>query len=401
MVPTPRAVPPYPVPSPDQWTEWPPLAGPVCLDGRMLTDGGTGVATYARSLRRAQSTLSDNALVLSAATSNPVVDRMSRWLRAALISGAPVHACSRGDRFVAHDLFRRAQLHFRMRGTLLPVMVPGPPGIMHWTYPVPLRLVGWRNVYTVHDVIPLTHPHLTTIKPRRHGRVLARIVDSAARIVTVSDCARRDILVATKCHPALVVNCGQPVDVAPHACRNDPAPTRDDFLVCGSVDERKNVARLIEAYRASGVSRRLIIVGPPGRPALERMIAATPNVQRLPYLDRQNLIRLIGSARALLMPSLAEGFGLPIAEAMALDTPVLTSRGGATEETAGDAALLVDPLDVRAIASAIQRLATDDELCAALVARGRTQAARFAPERFVDQLAGVYAAVFAERREPA
>jgi glycosyltransferase involved in cell wall biosynthesis len=95
------------------------------------------------------------------------------------------------------------------------------------------------------------------------------------------------------------------------------------------------------------------------------------------------------------MPSLAEGFGLPVAEAMALGTPVIASDRGALAETAGNAALAVDPEDADALAAALRRIALDDALRSALIAAGLRNAERFAPARFAERLTRAYAAVMA------
>jgi glycosyltransferase involved in cell wall biosynthesis len=126
------------------------------------------------------------------------------------------------------------------------------------------------------------------------------------------------------------------------------------------------------------------------------MIAETPGAIRLPYLHRNVIRTLIYNARALIMPSLAEGFGLPVAEAMALGTPVVTSNRGALAETAGDAALTIDPLNVTALTAALRRLASDEALCQALAAAGRRNALRFMPERFAERLTQVYNVAMAD-----
>jgi glycosyltransferase involved in cell wall biosynthesis len=92
----------------------------------------------------------------------------------------------------------------------------------------------------------------------------------------------------------------------------------------------------------------------------------------------------------LLFPSLAEGFGLPIVEAMSLGTPVLTSRGGATEEIAGGAALLVNPIDVAAIADGIHLLATMPDIRNRLSAAGRQRAANFTTARFAQRISDLH-----------
>jgi len=379
----------------------------VCIDGRMLGPAGTGVSTYARALLAAVPVAGFAPLILEEtpgrleAAGHPVLARARRWAVAAWPGRRiAVPMPELPDRLGAPEIFRIAQIHFNMHRRLLPVRTTGPPGIMHWTYPVPLRMEGWINVYTVHDAIPLVAPGLSPIDPRRHARLLDRIVRSADAIATVSAAARQEIVGALRCDPALIVDCAQGVLPAPAAgdLPEGLAPGRY-FLFCGSLEPRKNVAALAEAFRASGTEMPLLVVGPDGWRADEiaARIGFGNDVRRLPYVDRPTLTALIAHARALLFPSLAEGFGLPVVEAMALGTPVMTSASGALAETAGGAALLVDPRDIAQMAKAIARLAADDALCAELGARGRQRGEAFTVDRFAVRLATLYAGLI-ERR---
>ncbi len=365
----------------------------------MLVAAATGVATYARALRTAQQALSAQALLLSGGgASAPGSDqsRADRWrrsLRSVLPLG--VEARTETGGFVRHDLFRLGQAFFTLHGRLLPVHVPGPPGIMHWSYPVPLRVAGWRNLYTVHDVIPLTHPGLSSIDAPRHRRLLRRIAAEADRLVAVSRSAAGEIAATLDLPASRVVDCSQPVAVE-DAGTLPPLPAGLEagqyLLVCGTVEPRKNVERIVTAYRASGTALPLVVAGPDGRNAhgLAAALRDTSGVVRLPYQSRAGMIALLAQARALLMPSLAEGFGLPVAEAMALGTPVVTSAGGALAETAGDAALLIDPLDPAAIAAAIAAIARDDAMCLWLGEAGRRRAGLFDAASFAGRLRALY-----------
>jgi glycosyltransferase involved in cell wall biosynthesis len=381
----------------------------LCMDARMLVSaGGTGVSSYARQLLQAHATISRDHALLSdrAILSQPApapLGRAGRWMRA-LVPGArnarPLTADDGQDLFVAADVFRVAQVYFDVHRRPLKVQLPGPPGIMHWTYPVPLAAVGWHNLYTVHDVIPLRRPDLTDIDGRRYRRMLTRLRECAARFIAVSETARDEIVRATACPADFVIDCSLAVDDSPA----DPGALPEGLtpggflLVCGTVEKRKNVARLLEAYRQSKARMPLVIAGPDGWGASEiaPLLASTPGAIRLPYLDRPALRALIGHARALVMPSLAEGFGLPVAEAMALGTPVLTSNQGALAETAGKAALAVNPEDVARLGTALRKISTDDALCAVLTEAGRRNAERFTPARFAERLTRAYAAVMAE-----
>lgn len=366
------------------------------MDGRMLLQAGsTGVATYARGLRRALSLIAERPLVL---VDRPGLDaaipvaggRSQRWLRALWPGAHNARLRSiRGDSLmVASDIFRTAQVHFDLYGRLLRIRMPGRPGIMHWTYPLPLMIEGWANLYTIHDVIPLLQPELTPIDQGRHRRLLRSIAGIAASIVTVSDTSAADIARALDCAKDRIRNCGQAVDGEPsRAALPGDLASKAYLLALGSVERRKNLDRLVEAYSASGVALPLVIAGPDG---WQGELSHIPGVVRLPYLPRNQVSSLIGEAKALLMPSLAEGFGLPIVEAMALGTPVMTSRGGALEETAGNAALLVDPRDIGDMAAAIQRLVQDSAVGDGLAAAGLRNARRFTLARFAEQLTPLY-----------
>ena len=375
----------------------------------LVSAGGTGVSSYARELRRAHRAISDTSALLS---DRAVLEqaaparfgRAGRWLRALMPgerNAQEMPGCASERLLVAPDIFRVAQVYFDVYRRPLPVHVPGRPGIMHWTYPVPLALVGWHNLYTVHDVIPLLHPELTHIEDRRYRRMLDRLARCAARFIAVSETARDEIVRATGCPRDFVIDCSVAVDSTPAPAANLPPGIAPDrfLLVCGTVEKRKNVGSVLDAYRRSGVTMPLVIAGPDGwgAPDIGGLLTATPGAVRLPYLDRPAMRALIGHARALVMPSLAEGFGLPVAEAMALGTPVVTSNRGALAETADGAALGVDPTDVDMLANAMRRVAADDALCAALAASGRANAARFTPARFAEGLTRAYAAVIAGR----
>ncbi len=366
------------------------LPVPILTDARMLV-GGTGVSTYARGLAAALPALTDQPLLLNARTT---ANSAIRWLDAVRPGTRPL-ARDGAAALSARDVFRSAHIHFSTWGRLLRLSSDLPPGIVHWTYPVPLVLDGWINLYTVHDAIPLESPELTPIDPRRHRAVLDRILPEAARLVTVSDSARSSILATLGCAPDTVVNAGQAVTVTDEPRTPIPTELRQKgyLLVVGSIEPRKNIADLLAAYRASGTPLPLVLAGPDGWQAepILQAIATTPGAIRLPYQTRAQLLGLIAGARALLFPSLAEGFGLPVIEAMALGTATMTSDTGALAEVSGGAALLVDPRDTAAMAAAIARLGQDDALVATLGTAGVARAPAFSADRFVDRLRGLYA----------
>ncbi len=360
---------------------------PICVDGRLAASEATGVASYAAAMRAALAATGIPPLVLDDARRGlfggpaPVHEQWRRQVRARV--GGRVRLRRDGDRLHARDIFRLAQTRFAMSGRLLELAAPGPAGIMHWTYPIPARISGWVNIYTVHDVIPLATPELAAVDPEQLLRKIIAIAGSADRIITVSETARQAILGNVPLDEGLVVNAGATVAGMEPAGGTLPEGLARGgyYLFCGVAEARKNLPRLIQAWAASGTSRPLVLVGPDHRGA-----PARPGVIVLPYQERAGLIDLIHQARALLFPSLAEGFGLPVIEAMALGTPVLTSDRGALAETAGEAALLVDPTDLGDIALGIARLDQDAALHADLSRRGLVRAMAFSAPAFGQRL---------------
>ncbi|MDB5402323.1 MAG: hypothetical protein JWQ55_4341, partial [Rhodopila sp.] len=125
----------------------------------------------------------------------------------------------------------------------------------------------------------------------------------------------------------------------------------------------------------------------------ENIISNVKRVRRISYLPLGQLVTLMRGARALLFPSLYEGFGLPVLEAMTLGTPVMTSNVTSLPEVAGDAALLVDPRDISAMAAAIRQLDNDTDLLGELSVRGRIQAAKFSMANYQARLQDLYSNV--------
>ncbi|QNE31308.1 glycosyltransferase family 4 protein [Sphingomonas sp. NBWT7] len=364
---------------------------PVCVDGRLAATEATGVASYARGLCTALAATGPAAMILDDArrgalhAGNHWPEIVWRGLRARW-PGA-VRLEDDGQRFLASDVFRLAHARFAATGKLLELQAPGRPGIMHWTYPIPARVAGWINLYTVHDVIPLTDPSLSPIGPAGLRRRLEAVASVADRIVTVSDHARDAIIATLSISSDRIVNAGAAVSDLDQPSRPLPAGLvgKDYFLFCGLAEPRKNLPRLIAGWQASGVVEPLVLAGPSfaGVPMPDGVIV-------LPYQPRDALVSLICQARALLLPSLAEGFGLPVIEAMALGTPVLASNNGAVAEIAGRAALLVDPSDVDAIAGGLLALSRDRDLRRALSERGLGHVARFTPIAFGERVRALH-----------
>jgi glycosyltransferase involved in cell wall biosynthesis len=169
-------------------------------------------------------------------------------------------------------------------------------------------------------------------------------------------------------------------------------------LSVGSLEPGKNRGRLIRALhelRREGFCQQLLVIGQPAwrfeaDHALVRELGMQREVRFLGYVPDDELPAFYAGADVFALPSLYEGFGLPVIEAMACGTPVLTSSTGATAEVAGDAALLADPLSVNAIRDGLRRLLTNAELREDLRERGLARAARFSWTRAADETHEIY-----------
>ncbi|MGH7054207.1 MAG: glycosyltransferase family 4 protein [Stellaceae bacterium] len=320
--------------------------------------------------------------------------------------------------FVARNLFANARTYFFRTGALVDLSFSPPPDILHCTYPMPLRVKSACNLYTIHDLVPLRLPFTTLENKRQTFRLLQTVARAADHIVTVSEHSKRDIIALLGVEERRVTNTYQTVDIPQEYLARPEAAIANHLagafgldlhgylLFYGALEPKKNLARLIEAYLASGVAVPLVVVLGGGwhNEAETRLLAAHsargaaagaegPRIRRLDYLGFSTLVTLIRGARAVVFPSLYEGFGLPVLEAMALGAPVLASREGALPEIAGDAALLVDPYDGEAIRRAITTIVADADLRAELSRRGRRRADEFSLARYRERMAALYAAL--------
>jgi glycosyltransferase involved in cell wall biosynthesis len=198
-------------------------------------------------------------------------------------------------------------------------------------------------VVTVHDMALLRHPEAFPRWHRHTGRTALRHgAGRAEAIVAVSAFTRAEIvdLLGIPHERVRVV----PNGIEPVFRPEGRVEEGDYVLAVGTLEPRKNLARAVQAAQLAGVELR--VVGAAGWGGVE-----VPGWRG--RVDDEGLAALYRGARCLVFPSLYEGFGLPVLEAMACGTPVVTTRGGATEEVAGGAAVLVDALDPAAIAAGI------------------------------------------------
>lgn len=287
--------------------------------------------------------------------------------------------------------------------------------VLHSTHhTLPLRPIRPRRVVTIHDLtffrMPERYPLARRLYMQSSTRASAKVADA---IIVPSRTVRDDVVAAlgvpqSKLH--VVYEAASPLyapiaqeDAVAVAARYGITPPF--VLSVGSLEPGKNRTRLIRAMRAlrdEGVEATLAIVGQRAWRytrdfRLIEELGLTDRIRYLGYVEQSDLPALYSAARAFAFPSLYEGFGLPVLEAMACGTPVLTSRVSATAEVASDAALLVDPLSTEEIGDALRRLLADADLRAELRQRGIERAHDFSWARAADETHAVYERVAKQR----
>ena len=264
-------------------------------------------------------------------------------------------------------------------------------------------------VVTIHDLAHLALPSLFPGAARRvYAHAMFRAVTRRARrIIAVSRFTATELQhwLDIPAHRIRVIHNG----VSPAFCP-DPDPQRSKravaelglaepfVLAVGNVKPHKNLTGLLAAFQLLEGEPQLAIVGQAqqlltGDEDFPRSLASSPARQRVHATGRllfPTLLALYRRARLLVLPSLYEGFGLPVLEAMACGTPVVASDRASLPEVAGDAALLTDPTDPPRLAGVIQRLLDDDDLHAELSARGLARVKQFSWQRSAREHAAVY-----------
>ena len=267
-----------------------------------------------------------------------------------------------------------------------------------------------RSLLTVHDLSFVRVPE--TASPRLKAYldvVVPRSVRRANHILADSQATKDDLIALYDTPPEKITVLLSGVDARFHRV-DDPSirqkykiGTRPYIFSVGTIQPRKNYARLIHALaalRSRGNDLDLVIAG--GRGWLEDPIYAAirdvhveDHVHFIGFADDADLPALYTAATITALPSLYEGFGIPVLESMACGTPVLTSNVSSLPEVAGDAALTVDPTDLDVIVASLQRLIDDTALRSSLIAKGLSRAQTFTWDRSAQQLRQIYAQLLA------
>ncbi|HEX9367513.1 MAG TPA: glycosyltransferase family 1 protein [Vicinamibacterales bacterium] len=364
----------------------------IAIDGRKLRDYGIG--TYVRNLLRqlARQDVTNEYVVLCRAQDCDTVEELGPRFKAVIEPAAPY---SIKEQFaLPADLRRVGAELFHAPHYVLPPLTP------------------CRSVVTIHDCIHLRFPQYL---PSKLGYAYARAqmwtaTHRAARVITVSEASKRDILRYFRVPESRIDVIYNAIDdrfwQEPPA--DEVARVRERYrltdpfvLYAGNIKPHKNLERLIEAFHLMRQNHpdlahvQLLIIGDEisKYAALRRAVhrhKLHKHVRFFGFVSDQTLAALYRLADAFVFPSLYEGFGLPPLEAMASGTPVITSNVSSLPEVVGDAALMIDPYEPKAIADAMHRVLTDASLRADLRARGFARARDFSWERSIKRVREIY-----------
>lgn len=254
-----------------------------------------------------------------------------------------------------------------------------------------------RVVCTFHDLFALTGEYSTAEFRARFAEQARRAAENSDAIIAVSRFTAHHV------QELLGVEASR-IHVIPHGVRMPSisgVPREKIVLFVGAIQRRKNIALLVEAFETMPAGWRLALAGATdGYEAATELRAIEESRRRsdidlLGYVDGATLASLYARASIFAFASLDEGFGIPVLEAMAHGIPVITSDRSALPEAAGDAAILVNPLDTDALATALHRLACNEDLRRDLIRRGLERARMFPWEAAVEKTWNVYQSLLA------
>lgn len=352
------------------------MGGQLLINLSFLTTKPTGHTVYAQSLVPHLRSL-DPKLLISEASLPTWVDR-AEFPRESYVAVPgtlnPDHGSKGHLRRLIWNQFRLPRLARKLHGTLLFSPIPEAP---LWS-----RI---KSIVTLHDLIPLRFPRKGSPLTPYFRHYIPRVLRQAERVLCDSEATANDAVNFYQIPASRLV----PVPLAYDAghFRFLDLPTQNYFLYIGRHDSYKNLQRAIAAFAQvpNHQAYEFWIAGPADpryTPLLEGLAwDLGVRVQFLSYVPYGDLPKLINQAIALVFPSLWEGFGLPVLEAMACGTPVITSNLSSIPEVAGDAALLVDPYSVSAIAAAMTEVIRDPKTWQQLRQRGLERAKQFSWEK--------------------
>lgn len=376
----------------------------IAVDASALSTPGNGIARYVRALLR-------RMLDAESADHDWLLYARSR----SVAEGLGLDALGARRAQVRHDALPANVGRLLSLASSQPAWLLRDRPDLHWgpAHRLPLWLPRrTARVVTIHDLCWIKAADTMRRSTRwLDARLMPRALHAADRIIAVSTTTADDL---RRTFP----QAAERVVVVHEAADSLPAPAPISTLAAlgvdapyvlfvGTLEPRKNLPRLLQAFHRvtsdSATDVQLVLAGGVGwgdadLAALVRQLKLESRVRLIGMVDDARLATLYRHAQCLAMPSLYEGFGLPLLEALAQGTPVLTSNTASMPEVAGDAAVLVDPLSVESIAEGLGRMLGDPELRARLAAEAPRQAARFSWTRAAEETLRVFEEAVEARR---
>ena len=342
------------------------MSNSLLVNLAVLFDKPTGIATYAQNVVKSLASL--NPKLLSARS----LDNFQRYAIAANMT--PKDGSKGHFRRLLWTQFELPKIYQQLKADLIYSPIPEAP-----------LYTNSRYVVMAHDLIPLRFPRRTSALTNYFHYVVPLVLQQAEHIICNSQATAKDLsdfygISANKITPILLGYDTTNFYPRKTAVNFD----RPYFLYLGRQDPYKNLAGLINAFAAmNSQDYYLAIAGstdPRFTPQLQQQaleLGIGDRVFWLDYLDYHELPVIISGAVALVFPTFWEGFGLPVLEAMACGTPVITSNLASLPEITGEAAILIDPYDNKAITSAMKNLAGDEQVRSQLSKLSIRQARKF------------------------
>lgn len=375
-----------------------PLPVKILMDYRPALRARTGVGEYMHELVRAYTAAHpDEVAIFTSSWKDRPQDGTAAALGARVIdTRVPVR--------VLNLLWHRAEWPPIER-------IAGGFDVVHAAHPLMIPSRSAARVVTVHDLFFLTNPDQTRAEIRRdYARLAAGHARRADAVITSSEHTKGLIVERFGVARDKVYTCPFGAPRWQTLGRRPNVPAGGYLLFVGTLEPRKNVGTLLDAYtllvRDTPSAPRLVLAGA-ATPAAARWLARIADaplagrVEHRGYFPADAREALFAGARALIMPSLDEGFGIPALEAMSAGVPVIASNRGSLPEVVGDAGVLVDPTDTAALAAAMARVAADSEWAEALGRAGLARAAAFTWSSTAHVLRRAYIDAVARRRSGA
>jgi len=309
---------------------------------------------------------------------------------------------------VKHNLFHNFKeiitnnFRFKTSHFIWSILKPIKPQTDIFHLPLPVAPF-WRKpkncklIVTVHDLTPLKFPDFHNLKRKLYFRFFVkRLLKQADRIIADSISTKKDIvdLLMIKADKIDVVYLAADMK---HTSKKVPKKygIKDEYILyVGTVEPRKNLLRLIDAYNKLNPPEKLVIVGASGWKNKDVYKKKNKNIIFTGYVDDEDLPKLYSNAKVFIYPSLYEGFGLPVLEAMNCKVPVITSNTSSMPEVGGDAVLYVNPSSVDDIRIKLSKLLTDSNLRKELIKKGINQVKKFSWDKTAKETINVYKKVY-------